>query len=377
MTKRRGSGDGSIFKDGDRWVACVDLAGAGRRRVRRKRTARTYAEARSKLRELQEELRAGIDPGRLNLGSYLQRWLERQDSSDKSPSTVENYRWAIDKHLSPAIGAVPLAKLTPEDVEGVLLAMARAGAARNTMMRVRAVLSMALDDAVRRRVIAWNPTTATKVPAGPRKARRSLTLEQAVTLLDAIQGDRLAAAWLILLLLGLRPGELCGLTWDDVDLDAGLLHVRRARLHEPAGMRLGPTKTSRSVRTLDMPSLVVAGLRTHRARQAAEREAAGPAWQDHNLVFTTTVGTPIDRWSLRRRFTALTEAADLGQWHPTEMRHSAVSLLSDAGVREEDVADIVGHATTRMTHEVYRHPVRPSISAAKGAMEALFGSPSA
>jgi integrase len=94
---------------------------------------------------------------------------------------------------------------------------------------------------------------------------------------------------------------------------------------------------------------------------------------DSGLVFTTQVGTPIHPRNFRRSFSRLTEQAGLGRWHPNELRHSTVSPLSPAGVREEDAADLVGHTTTRMTHQVYRRQVTPTITAGRDAMERMFG----
>jgi integrase len=353
----------------------VTVSSSTGRQIRRKRRARTYAEARVKLREMQEDMRAGIDPRRLTVSAQLDRWLARMKLSGMSRSTIENYRWAIDNYLRPALGGIILSKLTPDDIDKLLFTMADAGAAKNTMMRVRAVLSMAIDDAVARRLVSWNPVSATKTPAGPRRESRSFTAEEASTLLQQVMGDRLEALWLSCLLLGLRPGEVAGLVWSDIDLDAGVLAVRRARVHDPDGMRLGGTKTKRSVRTLEMPALLIEVLRRHRLRQLEERNLVGEAWQDYELVFTTTVGTPIDRWSLRRQFARMTETAGLGRWHPSELRHTTVSLLSDAGVSLEEIADIVGHSTTRMTGDTYRHPVRATAGGrGRQVMEELFGS---
>lgn len=121
-----------------------------------------------------------------------------------------------------------------------------------------------------------------------------------------------------------------------------------------------------------MPKQVQDALLAHQQRQFQERHSAGQNWVESGLVFTTNVGTAIDPRNFRRSFTRLTERAGIGRWHPNELRHSAVSLLSAAGVREEDVADIVGHVTTRMTHRVYRHQVAPAITAGKETMERLF-----
>jgi integrase len=109
-------------------------------------------------------------------------------------------------------------------------------------------------------------------------------------------------------------------------------------------------------------------------RQVEERLAAGSAWVDLDLVFTTTIGTPINPSNLRRSFRRVTDAAGLGRWHPHELRHSAASLLSAAGVPLEVVADVLGHDGTRMTALVYRHAVSPTVSAAVAPMESLFGS---
>ncbi|MDP9074572.1 MAG: site-specific integrase [Actinomycetota bacterium] len=236
---------------------------------------------------------------------------------------------------------------------------------------------MALDQAVRRDLVACNVAALTDTPDGPTSEGRSLTVEQANVLLDAANGDRLEAAYLTLLMLGLRPGELLGLPRDAVDTDAEQMKVRQALTVERGSkVVIGPVKTPGSRRTLALPRQVAEALRAHRRRQLEERLAAGPNWVDSGLVFTTFVGTPIHPRNFRRSFTHLTERAGLGPWHPHELRHSAVSLLSAAGVREEDVADVVGHVTTRMTHQVYRHQVAPAITAGKEAMERLFASDS-
>jgi integrase len=175
---------------------------------------------------------------------------------------------------------------------------------------------------------------------------RSLTPEQARKLLAAAQRDRIGNLVVVGLMLGLRPGELCGLRWCDVDLDGGVLTVRQARRRErgPDGrerLSFAEPKTPRSKRSLRMPAPVLEALHRQRAQQARERLRAGSAWQDHDLVFATTVGTAVNPSNLRRDFARLTIGAGLGPWTPNELRHSAGSLLSAAGVRLEEVADVL------------------------------------
>jgi integrase len=264
--------------------------------------------------------------------------------------------------------------MSVDDVEAVLRSMAARGLARNSVMRARAVLVLALTHAERRDLVVRNVARLAEMPVGATAPRegRSLTVEQARTLLDAAAGDRLEALWLCGLMLGLRPGELCGLLWEDVDLDAATLQVRRSLKNERAGLRLGEPKTRRSYRGLDLPPVVVEALRAHRARQAQERLFAGSAWVSSGLVFSTQVGTPVDPAHLRRSFSALTHRAGLGHWAPKELRHSAASLLSAAGVPLELIADVLGHDGTRMTGAVYRHAVRPTVAAGAEAMQRLF-----
>jgi hypothetical protein len=188
-----------------------------------------------------------------------------------------------------------------------------------------------------------NVARLAEIPAGcaEPKEGRSLTIEQARLLLRAAEGDRHEALYLCGLMLGLRPGELCGLLWEDIDLEGATLQVRRSLKIERTGPRLGEPKTRRSYRGLDLPPAVVAALRAQRVRQAQERLFVGRAWVDHGLVFTSHVGTPVDPANLRRSFSALTTSAGLGHWTPKELRHSAASLLSAAGVPLDlhDIAD--------------------------------------
>ncbi len=178
-----------------------------------------------------------------------------------------------------------------------------------------------------------------------------------------MRGDRLEALVIVGVTMGLRPGELTGLSWRDVDLDAGLLHIRRALKRENNRPVMGELKTKRSRRSLACPPFVVEALRRRQAHQGMERIAAGPDWSERwvaeQLVFTTTAGTPVDASNLRRFFRRACENAGIGRWMPYEMRHTAASLLSDDGVPSEHVADLLGHDGTRMVAQVYRHTISP------------------
>ena len=157
------------------------------------------------------------------------------------------------------------------------------------------------------------------------------------------------------------------MTWEHVGLDAGTISVwRSVRAH-------GDTKTVRSRRTLKLPEIAVEALRAQMRRQAEERTRAGELWQEHGLVFTTTVGTPFESHNLRRDFRKVTAAAGLGsRWVPKELRTSFVSMMSYQGVPVEEIARLAGHASSRTTEVVYRRVLRPVITTGAEVMDQIF-----
>jgi integrase len=387
--QRRGNGEGSIYFDSSKAVyrGAVTLADGRRRRVQ----AATHAECVERLAELQGNAVAGLPVGSTDLvGAYLEWWLDAQAAKvgagdgDMSVNTLLNYRWA----LAPVIDAHAgrrLRDLEPEHVEGVLVRLARQGKSRESVKRVRSVTAQALDTALRRGKVHRNVARLAEMPRTPAPAeKRALNLEQAGALLAAASGDPVEAFVVTGLMLGLRPGELLGLRWDDIDLVAGTLEVTGSLKREPAA-RPGETETFRrgdvkrgirqSRRRLDMPAAVVEALRVHQVRQKERQLAAGEVWANTaGLVFTTELGRPISPTNMNKKLAKVTERAGLGRWSITELaRHSAASIMSAAGVPLEVIADTLGHSSTRMLEKHYRHQVRPSMDAHVAVMDGLFG----
>ena len=218
-------------------------------------------------------------------------------------------------------------------------------------------------DLVRRNVSALVDTPRGR---GGRPSQ-SLTLEQASALLEAAEKSRLHAFIVLCLLTGVRSEEARALTWDHVDLDAGTILVwRPVRAH-------GDTKTNRSRRTLKLPEIAVEVLRAQERRQVEERTHAGDQWQEHDLVFTISVGTAFESHNLRREFRKVTAAAGLGsRWVPKELRTSFVSMMSYQGVPVEEIARLAGHSSSRTTEVIYRREVRPVITTGAEVMDQIF-----
>ena len=370
-------GNGSIYRrsaDG-RWYGALDIGSLDGRRRRVTVSGRHRIETEVRLARLRRRLAAASPE--LGVGEFLHRWLtDILPGTVGSPNTYDNYAWAIESHLVPGLGRIALVDLEPGDVARFLHAKLASGLGVRSVARLRTVLGAALAHAVIAGLLSRNVARLTRSPRGPTRPGRALSLPQARALLEAARGSRFEAAVVLMVMLGLRPGETLGLRWSDVDLDASLVRITHTLGRGRHGHHLGPTKTPQSRRCLVLPGPVVAALRDRAVAQHAERAKAKARWVEHDFVFTTRHGGAVDHATLGEHLGLVCEAAGLDYWHAHSLRHSAVSLLSAAGLRLEDVADVMGHRSTRTTSAVYRHTVVSAIDAAVDPVEQLFGGPS-
>ncbi len=385
---RRGYGEDSIYWDEskNRYVGAVSLGfSPSGTRIRKKVVGRTKTEVREKLRDLHKQVEGKLRPRRrYTVEDALEDWLA-VGLDGLSARTVTLYRGTIAKALSEELGGVRLIDLTAADVQKALTSMAPRVSTR-TVQIAHNVLVRAIRQAERDDLVGRNVAALVKPPKGKGAGRpsKSLTLEQAIALMAAAKGTRLDAYITLSLLTGLRTEEVRALRWDHVVVwvsrqwqpvaEAGFDHEQLAVFVWRADRAGGDTKTPGSRRTLALPQRCVAVLREHRVRQAEDRLAAGPLWQDHGLVFASAVGTPLDDHNVRRQFRVITEAAGLGKtWVPRELRHTFVSLLSAHGVPVEAIALLAGHNQTATTELIYRHQIVPALTRGAEAMDQIFG----
>ncbi|QNN54687.1 site-specific integrase [Nocardioides mesophilus] len=198
-----------------------------------------------------------------------------------------------------------------------------------SVRRIHAVLRRALTVAVRWGLITTNPALLVDPPPLTRATVKPYTVAEARSFLEAASRDRLEARWLIALSLGLRQGEVLGLGWQHVDLENSLLFVERALQRQPDGtLALVRTKTDRSNRVIPMPPSLAASLVRRRNVQHQEREAAGDLWQESDLVFTTSLGTPVHPRNDYRSFQSLTKRAGLRRIRVHDLRHTRPACCS-------------------------------------------------
>lgn len=326
--------------------------------------ARTRAVVRGRLRGGAEpdRLDGPATPGELTVGAFLEAWLTDVVRLSVRPRTYVSYRYIVGLHLAPELGHLPLAALSPADVQALLNAKATSGLSPRTVAYLRGVLRGALGHAERLGLVSRNVARLARPPRIPRRQVAPLSVDEARVFLGAIRGDRLEALYLVALGVGLRQGEILGLRWRDVDLDRGALTVRHALARIDGRSVLVEPKWATSRRVVPLPSLVADALVAHRVRQADEPRPAGVVVPDEfrDLVFTTTLGTPLDPISVTRRFQRILRGAGLPHQRFHDLRHACASLLLAAGVPARVVMETLGHSEISLTLNTYSH-VLPSL----------------
>ncbi len=203
-------------------------------------------------------------------------------------------------------------------------------------------------------------------------------VSQTQRLIATAQGTVLEAYVAVAAALGLRPGEILGLQWTDLDLDTGTLRVERTlarRAH--VGLVVGPPKSKRSRRTVRIPAFAVAALGAHQGRQRVLEAAAGDAWSHSGFVFTSAFGTALDPANVRRALNALLVQAALPHMRLHDLRHAAATLMLSGGVDVRTVMEVLGHSQVGVTLNTYAHVLPHKLDDAAQRVDALLASPTA
>ena len=365
------------------------------KRSRRKVSGTTKAAVVDKLRDLHNQLDKGITPKagytHYTLRQAADDWLAH-GLEGRSPKTIKKNQNVLEPILT-VIGTRKLRDLTAADVRQALAAMA-AGYSTAAVSMGHLALKRAIRHAEANDLVSRNVATLADTPKGQQgRPSKSLTLDQAIAVIaaartlpvmelhpglkDVRRPAALMHAYIILsLLAGIRTEEARALRWQHVDLNGDPAAAPPVPSHMAVWRSVrahGETKTERSRRTLALPATAVQALEAWTDCQASERLAAGGKWQDTGLVFTTCHGAALDAGNVRKMFKRVCTEADIGDnWTPRELRTSFVSLMSHRGVSIEEIARIVGHASTRTTEIVYRRELRPVITTGAEIMDQLF-----
>jgi len=261
------------------------------------------------------------------------------------------------------------------------------GLAARTSQYSYSVLRRALQFAVDWKYIPANPASS-RMRAAKRRQTKELSRiqflapDEARNFLQAVKGDRFEALYVLAITTGMRQGELLGLQWPDIDLDCGKLTVFRSlhrtkRRRDPADktpwFELRHPKTAGSRRTLEIPPITVEALRAHALRQRQQRLLADTSWQEQKLIFTTRVGTPVDTTNVLHGFQKILREAGLPKMRFYDLRHTHASLLIAEGVHPKKIAERLGHASIKLTMDLYGHLFEGSDKESAERMQKIFG----
>lgn len=374
MAKRRGNHEGSITQLADgRWQARLTYWEGGVRK-RKAFYGRTRKEAHEKLQKALADLQRGVLPTteKQTLGEFLTFWLEEVAKPRIRPRTYQLYRGMVHLHLIPAIGHVPLGKLTPAHLNKLRNEKLASGLSASTVTGILRVLSSALSEAERWQLVTRNVARLVDAPRPARGEVQPFTVEEVHRLLEVARAHRLYPLFVLAVSLGLRQGELLGLRWQDVDFERGTLTVS-VQLQTINGKQvLTEPKTARSRRTLQLPAFVLEVLQQHRANRLLEKAQLGESWQEHGLVFPSSVGTPIPARNLTRLWYSLLRKAGIPKRAFHQLRHTAASYLLAMGCDIRTVQAVLGHSQVSLTANLYAHVMPTLLQDAAQKMDALF-----
>lgn len=368
---------GTAKKRGSKWSAIFD-EGRGEDGKRKQRWIGGFATkhaAESYITAQLSKMQRGeyTPPTKLTVAEHMRAWLAGRTKI--RPSTRHGYAKNIDTHIIPRIGDVEVQQLTRSRIArfyGELVA--ERGLSARSVRHVHTVLRCALADLVPE-ALSRNPCDRVELPTVNAEAMRTWDAADVRAFLDHARDDRLYALWMLALATGARRGELCGLTWRSVDLEAGTVTITDTLLDVGGVLTDGKPKTARGGRVVPLDTRTIAALRAHKRHQAEERLAFGAGFNERGLVFVREDGSPVHPAWLTRRWRQIVKASGAPMIRLHDARHTSASMALAAGIPISVVSERLGHAKTSITLDVYAH-VMPAQhrEAADKLGNAMFGS---
>ncbi len=372
--KKRGNSEGSIRqRPNGVWEArYTDAAGK-----RRSLYGKTRQEVAGRLTRAAHERDKGLPSadGRMTVEQYLAAWLQTMRPPRIRESTWLRLEVHLRKHAIPAIGKVKLQQLNRMHLQQLYAQCQAKGLSPTTVNHLHGALHQALKDAMRSDLVPRNIAELADPPPVKKREMHIYTPEQVDMLLASVKGHRLAALVTLSVATGMRAGELLALKWSHVDLNGGMVHIKRTRSRVAKGYVDERPKTESGVRDIKLIPLALDALRAHKRRLAEERLRLGEAWKDEDRVFPSAVGTAIGAANFRRLWYKIVARAELPEIHFHDLRHSAASWLLSKGVPVVDVSKMLGHADPSITLRIYAHAMPGSAEQVAAVMETILRRP--
>ena len=350
MGKKRGNGEGSIFKNRQgRWIGKITLGYDAEGRQLRKEVSR------KRRHEVVEELErlkqlSGLPSQNWTVAGWLEDYINKKQVRSK---TQAHYLWMI-KHIVPHLGHLRLREVSALQIRSFYDALAKKELSDSTYKHIHTFLSAAFTTALRLDIIDKNIMHCVDPPKG-RAAKRATawTKNESRGFLRHAQDHRLYALFYILLTTGIRSGEALALTWDDVQ--ATSISINKTLTWLANGYSFGPPKTEAGRRVVHLSADQVEVLEQQRQRQLIEASIRANYRNQHKLIFAALNGKPLRYRNVQRGFDGLCARAGVPRLNLHNLRHTYISLARQANIQVEVVASLVGHSDTRLTLNIYRH----------------------
>jgi integrase len=351
-------GAGNKQRADGRWQWRITLPDGRRKYFYGKTKQEAKAKAKAALRDLERGLDIGSED--VTVRAYLEAWINDTAANRVRPSTLHAYRSHIEHHIVPAMGRVKLRNLTPQHVNRMLAAIVANGATPTTANRVRATLRTALSSAVKWGIVSRNVAALADARREQHQRVNPLEVEQILQFLEHVKDHRHGPLITVAIVTGMRQGELFALRWGpDIDLAAGVVHVRHTLIRGMDGRpHLGDPKTAQSRRSIMLSRDATDALERQREIVTQYRLMAGSRWQEHDLVFPTSIGTFADGPTVTRAIQQLLEEAGLPRQRFYDLRHATASLQLAEGADIFEVKELLGHSQISLTANTYGHMTR-------------------
>lgn len=367
MAKKRGQNEGSIRKRKDgTWEARVTIyTDANGKQVRKSLYGKTKKEAFEKMTDLQNNLQKGIitNPTEMTVSEWLDVYMRTYKKPHVRPATYNNYSVKVNNHINPAIGHYKIKSLRQDIVQRFVNSLSEKGLAPSTVTDVFKLLHNALETAIDDGLIARNVANRVKLPKTSKPKINVLTPEQEKAFIEQANKTYMGIMYVFDLRTGMRLGELLGLKWSDIDFENNELHVNRtlykAKDPDESSSRwyidFGDPKTEAGKRTIPLYDSGIEILATIFEQQEENKQKAGAAYIDNDLVFCTHLGKPLDPNNMRRTFYSICDKIGLKGLHPHCLRHTYATRGAERNVDMRALQAVLGHANIRETIDTYTH----------------------